>query len=377
MRATQSLDAALDAHAANPELPMILAGLWDRDGTRYLGARGLLDRQCGEAATVEARFALASMTKPLATVAVLQQVEAGVLDLQAPMTAYLPDRPLEVLTRDGAGTLGRQAPKRAPTLHELLTHTSGFSYEFFDGTLLAAVQAGDVPSLFADPIGGLQAPLVFEPGEAWGYGIGIDIAGQILETALGKKLDAILAEHIFAPLRMTRTSFNPDAEGMAKVHVTAGDALQGLPPAPQHPSGGAGLFSTLEDYGRFLRALLRGGELEGQRILSEAMVARLGQNQIAPLAVTPMTSVLPAMSQDSDMGFGSEASWGYGFLRHEGPGSNGRQAGSLSWAGLFNSYFWLDPTQGLAGVWATQRLPFCHPAAIAGLEAFEQAAYSA
>lgn len=377
MRATQSLDAALDAHAANPELPMILAGLWDRDGTRYLGARGLLDRQSGEAATVEARFALASMTKPLATVAVLQQVEAGVLDLQAPMTAYLPDRPLEVLTRDGAGTLGRQAPKRAPTLHELLTHTSGFSYEFLDGTLLAAVQAGDVPSLFADPIGGLQAPLVFEPGDAWGYGIGIDIAGQILETALGKKLDAILAEHIFAPLGMTRTSFNPDAEGMAKVHVTAGDALQGLPPAPQHPSGGAGLFSTLEDYGRFLRALLRGGELEGQRILSEAMVARLGQNQIAPLAVTPMTSVLPAMSQDSDMGFGSEASWGYGFLRHEGPGSNGRQAGSLSWAGLFNSYFWLDPTQGLAGVWATQRLPFCHPAAIAGLEAFEQAAYSA
>jgi methyl acetate hydrolase len=142
MRATQSLDAALDAHAANPELPMILAGLWDRDSTRYLGARGLLDRQSGEAATVEARFALASMTKPLATVAVLQQVEAGVLDLQAPMTAYLPDRPLEVLTRDGAGTLGRQAPKRAPTLHELLTHTSGFSYEFFDGTLLAAVQAG-------------------------------------------------------------------------------------------------------------------------------------------------------------------------------------------------------------------------------------------
>lgn len=88
-----------------------------------------------------------------------------------------------------------------------------------------------------------------------------------------------------------------------------------------------------------------------------------------------MTSVLPAMSQDSDMGFGSEASWGYGFLRHEGPGDNGRQAGSLSWAGLFNSYFWLDSAAGLAGVWATQRLPFCHPAAIAGLGAFERAAY--
>ena len=105
------------------------------------------------------------------------------------------------------------------------------------------------------------------------------------------------------------------------------------------------------------------------------MMARLGANQIAPLAVTPMTRVLPAMSLDSDMGFGSKASWSYGFLRHEGPGDHGRQAGSLSWAGLFNSYFWLDGASGLAGVWATQRLPFCHPAAIAGLCAFERAAY--
>ena len=375
MTATQTLDAALDAHASNPELPMILAGLWDRDGARYLGARGALDRSSGEAATPAARFALASMTKPLATVAVLQQVETGVLDLQAPMTTYLPHRALEVLERDEAGTLRRQAPKRAPTLHELLTHTSGFSYEFLDGTLLAAVQAGAVPSLFTDPVGGLEAPLVFEPGSAWGYGIGIDIAGQILEAALGKTLDTILAEQIFEPLGMTRTSFNPDAEGMAKVHVAAGDALQGLPPAPQHPSGGAGLFSTLEDYGRFLRALLGGGALDGQRILSEAMMAQLGANQITPLAVTPLTSVLPAMSLDSDMGFGSEASWSYGFLRHESSGDNGRQAGSLSWAGLFNSFFWLDNASGLAGVWATQRLPFCHPAAIAGLGAFERAAY--
>ena len=205
-----------------------------------------------------------------------------------------------------------------------------------------------MPSLFADPVGGLEAPLVFEPGSAWGYGIGIDIAGQILEAVLGEGLDTILAKQLFEPLGMTQTSFNPDETGMAKVHVGEGAALQGMPPAPQHPSGGAP-FSTLEDYGRFLRALLRGGELDGQRILSEAMMARLGANQIAPLAVTPMTSVLPAMSLDSDMGFGSKASWSYGFLRHEGPGDHGRQAGSLSWAGLFNSYFWLDGASGLAG----------------------------
>ena len=375
MSTTDALDRALDAHGQDPDLPMILAGLWDRDGTRYLGARGTLDRSSGEAATPAARFALASMTKPLATVAVLQQVEAGTLELEAPMTAYLPGRSLELMEMGDDGSLQRRAPARAPTLHELLTHSSGFSYEFLNGTLLSAVQAGAVPSLFADPVGGLEAPLVFEPGSAWGYGIGIDIAGQILETVLGEGLDAILAKQLFEPLGMTQTSFNPDETGMAKVHVGEGQALQGLPPAPQHPSGGAGLFSTLEDYGRFLRALLQGGELDGQRILSEAMMARLGANQIAPLAVTPMTSVLPAMSQDSDMGFGSEASWSYGFLRHEGPGDHGRQAGSLSWAGLFNSYFWLDGASGLAGVWATQRLPFCHPAAIAGLCAFERAAY--
>jgi Beta-lactamase class C and other penicillin binding proteins len=260
----------------------------------------------------------------------------------------------------------------------MLTHTSGFSYEILDrNSCWRPCRRGTFSSVFADPIGGFQAPWVFEPGEAWSYGIGIDIAGQILETASGKKLGAILAEQIFAPLGMTRTSFNPDAKGMAKVQVAAGDALQGLPLAPQHPSGGAGLFSTLEDYGRFLRALLGGGALDGERILREAMVARLGQNQIAPLTVTPMASVLPPMSQDLDMGFGSEASWGYGFVCHEGPGNNGCQAGSLRWGGLFNRYLWIDPTAGLAGVWATQRLPFCHPAAIAGLEAFERAAYGA
>ena len=142
MSTPNALDHALDAHSQDPDLPMILAGLWDRDGTRYLGARGVLDRKSGESATPAARFALASMTKPLATVAVLQQVEAGTLDLEAPMTAYLPNRPLELLEAGSDGSLQRRAPARAPTLHELLTHCSGFSYEFLSGTLLSAVQAG-------------------------------------------------------------------------------------------------------------------------------------------------------------------------------------------------------------------------------------------
>jgi len=373
------LDSLLERAVAGRQLPGVVAGLAGNQGTRYLGAAGNRNLETGAPMQADTIIAIASMTKAITTVATLQLAERGLVDLDAPVSTYLPELAgLQVLSgfAESGDVLLRAAPA-VPTLRQLLTHTSGYVYEIWNENQLQAVQSGQVPSLFLGKQG-LQAPLAFAPGQRWEYGIGLDWAGIVVERVTGKGLDAYFRQEIFGPLRMVDTGYVVPAtrsERTATIYSRTGSGLQPIPAPAPLVLGGGGLYSTVPDYLRFLRALLNNGALDGQRILEPATVDAMFDNQIGGLMVMPGESLMPAVSNSFDMGFGAAAKWGLGFLLHDVATAAGRPAGSASWAGLYNSYFWIDRENGLCAVVATQVLPFYDRAAVELLKDFESAVY--
>jgi methyl acetate hydrolase len=331
-------------------------------------------------------FWIASMTKALTTTAALQLVEQGKLDLDAPAGDVAPQfGQARVLTGfDAEGQPQSRPPKRAVTLRHLLTHTSGYSHEVWSADVQRAQAALEVPRIGSGRRAALRVPLMFDPGTRWEYGIGIDATGVLIEAASGQTLGAYLHEHVFAPLGMHSTAFRLTPrmrDRLAKVHRRALDGS--LAPIdfetvqnPEIELGGGGLYSTAGDYLRFVRAILNDGELEGQRILRADTVREMARNQIGALRVRPMRTALPEMSNDAEFFPGVSKTWGLGFQINEEPLATGRRAGALMWAGLANTYYWIDPAAALGGVLLTQVLPFADPQALALAGAFETAVYT-
>ena len=222
----------------------------------------------------------------------------------------------------------------------------------------------------------LDMPLVFDPGEAWEYGINTDWVGRVLEAATGQPLPELLRERVTGPLGMADTGFVPGPAQLARRagRLTAMDWP--VNETPEFFGGGGGLFSTGADYLRFLRMLLAGGTLDGARILAPETVALMGENHIGPNLMQPMRTAIPALSNDFEPFPGMAKNWGLGFMRNTADVPGGRRAGSLAWAGLGNLYFWLDTTAGKAGVLLTQVLPFGDAQVLALLEAFERGVYA-
>lgn len=357
----------------------------DRDGVTYEHAAGM--RSLGGDAAMDAStvFWIASMTKALVSVAALQLVEQGKLSLDGDLSDLLPDlKDLEVL--DGIGEDGK--PKLRPargavTLRQLLTHTSGFGYGFTSPELAAYAQTPGAANPNAGTRAGHRQPLLFDPGQGWIYGIGIDWAGIAIEAAGGQRLDAWLAEHLFAPLGMTDTAFALSADQQSRkagMHARGADGVLtpiafGLPADPEVLSGGGGLSSTAQDYGRFLRMLLNGGALDGARVLSPASMAALGQVQTGDRRAGGWVSAMPNLSRDIDLFPGMRPGWGLATLINPEPSPDGRGAGSLAWAGLGNTYYWADPAAGKAGVLLTQLLPFGDSDVLALFARLERCAY--
>ena len=350
----------------------------DRDSVIYehaAGARALGGAAPMDAATV---FWIASMTKAVVSAAALQLVERGKLTLDGDLCGLVPDfRDLQVLTPRGL-----RPAKGAPTLRQLLTHTSGFAYGFTSAELAAWIAASGFEANGATRAG-LRQPLLFDPGEGWIYGIGIDWAGLVIEAASGQRLDAYLREHIFAPLGMGDTGFigAPDrAARTAAVHTRGPDGVLaqiafGMPADPEVLSGGGGLYSTARDYGRFLRMLLNGGELDGARLLSAETVQNLSVVQTGQRRAGYIKSAMANMSNDFDLY--PDMATGHGLATMVTPQATpeGRSAGSLAWGGLANTYYWADLTAGKAGVLLTQLLPFGDPGVLALIGALERDAY--
>ncbi|MCH7629915.1 serine hydrolase domain-containing protein [Novosphingobium sp.] len=374
MKGEATFEAALEA--AN--LPGAVALVTDSNDTRYLRAFGKADALAGTPMREDTLFQIASMTKALTSMAALQLVERGQLDLDAPVGALLPElaepQVLEGFDAEGKAIL---RPARAPvTLRHLLMHTAGCGYTFMNADLLRhAIASGRmIPGARST----LDQPLLFEPGDKWEYSVGIDWAGLAVEAVTGMTLgDWFLAE-LTGPLGMDQTRFRPEwPADQAQIHVRDGNGgftTQAMVlGGGEYHNGGGGLSSTASDYGRFLRMVLRGGELDGVRVLSpETMRIACTDALPAHLSAGEMTTAMPNFASAFDPLPGQRGGWTVGgFLVNTETGPAGRSPGSLHWAGIFNSYYWIDPARDVAGVFLSQIAPFADPGALSAFAALE------
>ncbi len=325
--------------------------------------------------TRDTRLWIASCTKALSSVAALQLVEAGVLDLDAPLAERLPAlvAPMVLESFDAAGAPVTRAASRPLTLRALLSHTSGYGYDFFSADLQRWAMAQGRGPLSVD------APLMFEPGERWSYGIGIDVAGLVIEAATGKRVDEVVAERILEPLGMTATAFfpAPGVERGAMAQKLGEGVFEPIPfamPAePYFGTAGGGLYSTATDYLKFLDAILaRGAPLIAPETFAEMMRVQPGAEDAGDL-----TSVAPSLSNDYHPLPGQRRGHGLAGLVNLEDAPGRRRAGSLAWAGLSNCYYWADPSSGAAGVVMAQVFPFADPAILAVFDEIEAATYAA
>jgi methyl acetate hydrolase len=281
---------------------------------------------------------------------------------------------------DAAGA-PKLRPSRTPiTLRHLLTHSSGFVYDMWNADMARYLEVTGKPGIISCTNAALDLPLVFDPGTAWDYGIGIDWAGKAVEAVSGKTLGVWLAENLFAPLGMRDTGFrirDDQRARLARIHARTPEGIVAtdleIPQSPEFEMGGGGLYATVSDYLRFARMILGGGALDGARVLAEPTVALMSDNAMGDLRCRPMKSAVPGSTNDVDFLDGMQ--WGLSFLINPEPLPTGRSAGSLAWAGLANSYYWIDPVKQVAGVYATQLLPFYDAQAVSLFGAFESVVY--
>jgi len=366
------------------DVPGVVAAAATGDGVIFEGAFGSRDLATGAPMTTDTVVWIASMTKAVTGTCAMQLVERGKLSLDGDIAAVLPElgrvQVLEGFAPDGQPRL--RAPKRAITLRHLLTHTSGFTYDIWNADMGRHMEAAGIPGIISCQNLALTTPLVFDPGEKWEYGISIDWAGKAVEAASGQTLADYMAEHVLGPLGMTDTGFRIGAaqrQRLAKIHARTPDGMVStdteLPQDPEFQMGGGGLYATVGDYLKFTQMILHGGTFNGARVLAASTVDTMTRNAMGDLVCNPMKTAAAALSYDVD--FVSGMKWGLSFLINPQTLPTGRSANSLAWAGLANSYFWIDRTRGVTGVYATQLLPFFDPQAVQPFEAFETAVYHA
>ena len=379
-----SIDALLQSGVQSGAVPGVVAMAADRDGVIYEGAFGERTLGGGQAMTLDTVGWIASMTKALTSVAAVQCVERGQLDLDAPASKVVPEighaRVLTGFDADGKPTL--RPPKRPVTLRHLLTHSAGFSYEIWNTDIQKVQAALDIPGVTSCQNKALTLPLLFDPGERWEYGINIDWAGKMVEAVSGQTLGAFLQANLFEPLGMSSTAFRIRDDMRARL---AGTHLRGpdgalapfpfeIPQEPEFEMGGGGLYGTVGDYLKFARMVLNGGQLGGERVLKPETVVSLGLNHMGDCRVTNLKAAIP-LTNDAEFFPGVPKSWSLAFQINHKAAPTGRPAGGLMWAGLANSYYWIDPVNGLCGVYLTQIFPFADHRSLPLFEAFEKAVY--
>ena len=384
MADTSSIAAPLRRAAETGDIPGVVAAAATRDGVIFEDGFGVRDLGSGAPMTADTVVWIASMTKAVTGACAMQLVEQGKLSLDGDIAAVLPElgrvQVLDGFDADGKPRL--RAPKRAITLRHLLTHTAGFTYDMWNADMTRYMEVTGTPGIISCQNAALTTPLVFDPGEKWEYGISIDWAGKAVEAVSGQTLAAYMAENIFAPLGMADTAFRigeAQRKRLAKIHARTPEGIVAtdteIPQEPEFHMGGGGLYATVGDYLKFTQMILHGGRFNGAQVLRPETVATMSQNAMGGVVCNAMKTAAPGLTHDVDFLAGMK--WGLSFLINPQPLPTGRSAGSLAWAGLANSYFWIDPARGVTGVYAAQLLPFFDPDAVAAFEGFETAVYQA
>src|SRR6478735_1398655 len=386
MQGKAEIDQILRQKSEAKEIPGVVAIAASGTDVLYQGAFGKRDLSKPDAMTADSVFWIASMTKAVTSAGAMQLVEQGKLSLDAPIGELLPDlaRPQVLEGFDANGGPKLRPAKGAITLRQLMTHTAGFCYNVWNGDLAVYLEKTGTPNIFSCQDVALKTPIMSDPGTRWEYGINIDFVGKAVEAVSGKRLDAYLRDNLFTPLGMSDTGFKITDNMRQRLVATHARGEDGsLAPIPfeieQNPEfcmGGGGLYGTAGDYIKFTQMILNKGRGNGNQVLKPETVALMGQNHIGDLTIGKMTTAAPMYTNDVDLYPDIVKKWGLSFMINTAKTPEGRSAGSLAWAGLANTYFWIDPARNVAGVILMQLLPFVDAKALEAFAGFERGVYA-
>jgi methyl acetate hydrolase len=386
MQSKAQIDQILRQKCEAKEIPGVVAIAATGNEVIYQGAFGKRDLSKDDPMTADSVFWIASMTKAITTAAGMQLVEHGKLSLDEPIGKVLPDlaSPQVLEGFDAKGEPKLRPAKKPITLRHLMTHTAGFAYDMWNGDMVQYLEKTGTPGITTCQNAALKTPLMTDPGTRWEYGTNIDFVGKAVEAISGNRLDAYLRDHIFKPLGMTDTGFKiSDAmrKRLVGMHARGEDGTLAAIPfeleqAPEFHMGGGGLYGTAGDYIKFTQMILNKGRGNGNQVLRPETVAMMGQNHIGELNMTRLTSAVAWATNDVDLYPGMEKKWGLSFLINTAKTPEGRSPGSLAWAGLANTYFWIDPSRDVTGVILMQLLPFADRKCLEAFAGFESGVYA-
>jgi methyl acetate hydrolase len=386
MQSKAQIDQLLRQKCDAKEIPGVVAMAADGKEVIYQGVYGKRDLSKDDAMTPDSVFWIASMTKAITTAGAMQLVEQGKLALDAPIGEVLPDlaAPWVLEGFDAQGEPKLRPAKEPITLRHLMTHTAGFCYDMWNGDMVKYLERTGTPTITSCKNAALKTPIMSDPGTRWEYGTNIDFVGKAVEAVSGKRLDAYLRDHLFTPLGMTDTGFKlGDAQRKRLVGMHARGPDGSLAPIPfeleQNPEfhmGGGGLYGTAGDYIKFTQMILNKGRGNGNQVLKPETVAMMGQNHIGELNMTKMMSAVASATNDVDLYPDMVKKWGLSFLINTAKTPEGRSPGSLAWAGLANTYYWIDPSRDVTGVILMQVLPFADKKCLEAFAGFERGVYA-
>jgi methyl acetate hydrolase len=386
MQSKSQIDQLLRQMSDAKEIPGVVAIAATGKETIYQGAFGKRDLSKDVAMTQDSVFWIASMTKAITSAAGMQLVEQGKLSLDEPIGKVLPDlaSPQVLEGFDAKGEPKLRPAKKPITLRHLMTHTAGFAYNMWNGDILQYLEKTGTPAVTTCKNDALKTPLASDPGTRWEYGTNIDFVGKAVEAASGKRLDAYLRDHMFTPLGMSDTGFkitDDMRKRLVGMHARGEDgSLTPIPfeleQEPEFHMGGGGLYGTAADYIKFTQMILNKGRGNGNQLLKPETVALMGQNHIGELTMGKMTTAIGWATNDVDLYPDIVKKWGLSFLINSAKTPEGRSPGSLAWAGLANTYYWIDPARDLTGVILMQLLPFADKKCLEAFAGFERGVYA-
>src|SRR4051812_7528644 len=386
MQSKAQIDQVLRQKCEAKDVPGVVAMAATGSEMIYQGAFGKRDLGKDDQMTADSVFWIASMTKAITAAAGMQLVEQGKLSLDEPVGKLLPDLAVPQVLEgfDASGEPKLRAAKKPITLRHLMTHTAGFAYDMWNGDVGKYLEKTGTPGVISCLNAALKTPVMTDPGTRWEYGTNIDFVGKAVEAASGKKLDVYLRDNVFTPLGMNDTGFkitDSMRQRLVGMHARGPDgALAPMPfeleQAPEFHMGGGGLYGTAADYIKFTQMILNKGRGNGNQVLKPETVALMSQNHIGELNMTKLTGHVAFATNDVDLYPGMDKKWGLSFMINTAITPEGRSPGSLAWAGLANTYYWIDPSRDISGVILMQVLPFCDPKCLEAFAAFESGVYA-